>query len=88
MARNKTKGSRSTVRAPRAGQGKGQHGGRREGAGHPTLFGEKLERRTVNLLPYEIEYLEELGRGNVSEGIRSLIRLYTAPSYPASDVER
>lgn len=48
------------------------HGGAREGAGRPALDGGSV-RVTVTLTPAHVAKAEELGGGNVSEGIRKAL---------------
>ncbi len=55
-------------------------GGRREGAGRPSLYTEPLIRRTVTLPESYIVQLERLGNGNLSEGIRYLVEFARTPS--------
>ncbi len=55
-------------------------GGRREGAGRPSLYTEPLIRRTVTLPASYIVQLERLGNGNLSEGIRYLVEFACTPS--------
>lgn len=45
-----------------------QHGGQREGAGRPKIYG-KAVRKTVYLGIVEMNYLLDLGEGNLSRGI-------------------
>jgi|SRR5581483_9299110 len=47
-------------------------GGRRAGAGRPS-YGEELVRRTISLPETHLSFLEGVGEGNVSEGIRRLV---------------
>lgn len=48
-------------------------GGLRQGAGPPVQFSQGLKRRTVSLPPEHLRFLEELGAGNLSLGLRRLI---------------
>ena len=51
-----------------------RHGGKRQGAGRPALTeGEKTRSITVTLPERDIEYLEQAGGGNRSEGMRRII---------------
>ncbi len=54
------------------------HGGIRKGAGPKRKF-DKLERRTVTLMPEQVEILEKLGNGNLSLGIRKVLEMNTQP---------
>jgi len=47
-----------------------KHGGARQGAGKPALYGKPMIRKNVMLDPETIEILKALGGGNLSEGIR------------------
>jgi len=50
------------------------HGGKRAGAGRPALTeGEKVRAITVTLSERDIAFLERIGDGNRSAGIRRLI---------------
>lgn len=49
------------------------HGGKREGAGRKPVGHLPAVRKTVTLPPEHIEYLIDLGAGNLSLGIRRLI---------------
>jgi len=48
----------------------GARGGRRPGAGRPPAYREPLLRKTVTLPASYVEQLVDLGRGNLSNGIR------------------
>jgi hypothetical protein len=47
-------------------------GGSREGAGRPSLSDEDTVRKTVTIPESVAEYLEEVGGGNASAGVRKL----------------
>ena len=47
-----------------------KHGGKRQGAGKPALYGVAMKRYNVMLDPETVKVLKELGGGNLSEGIR------------------
>lgn len=47
------------------------HGGKREGAGKPALYGEPMERKNVMLDQKTIEFYTKIGGGNLSAGIRN-----------------
>ena len=47
-----------------------KHGGARQGAGKPALYGKPMIRKNVMLDPETIEIFKALGGGNLSEGIR------------------
>lgn len=49
-----------------------KRGGRREGAGRPPT-GTALHSLTVRLTPEQIDRLRELGNGNASRGVRTLL---------------
>jgi hypothetical protein len=49
---------------------KNNHGGKRERAGKPALFGVPMKRKNVMLDVATIEKLLKIGNGNLSEGIR------------------
>lgn len=57
-----------------------KHGGAREGAGRPHLDGSKpgegepVEPVTISLTAADRKFLRELGDGNVSAGVRRLIK--------------
>lgn len=61
---------------------RGQHGGKREGAGRPSITGEEMQVYQVTLPPSVAEYIRELGtpigskQGNLSDGIRKLAEWY------------
>lgn len=59
---------------------KSGRGGKRAGAGRPSTFLE-LERATVTLTPDQIVYLERLGNGNISAGIRRAIAKSKEPPF-------
>lgn len=52
---------------------KRKHGGRRKGAGRPTLGAAKLKRINVMLGDEHIERGREIGGGNLSVGVRKAI---------------
>ena len=52
---------------------KPKRGGRREGAGRPRTFSQDAVRLSVTLERAHVEWLRELGEGNVSAGIRRLL---------------
>lgn len=47
-------------------------GGSREGAGRPSLSDEDTVRKTITVPESVAEYLEEVGDGNASAGVRRL----------------
>lgn len=47
-------------------------GGAREGSGHPPLSDEPTVRKTVTVPKSVAKYLEEVGDGNASAGVRQL----------------
>ena len=49
------------------------HGGYREGSGREVLYEEKMRRVTVTLPQADMEYLKELGAGNLSAGVREAV---------------
>jgi hypothetical protein len=49
------------------------HGGKRAGAGRPSLGPAKLQRVDVRLTADDIAYLRSLGAGNLSAGVRRLV---------------
>ena len=51
-----------------------KHGGTREGAGKPALYGKAMKRVNVMLDPETIEFYTKQGKGNLSEGIREYWR--------------
>ena len=52
-------------------------GGKREGAGKPTLYGERMVRAEI-LIPQEAkEFFVSLGEGNLSAGVRMAWRSLT-----------
>ncbi len=55
-------------------------GGRRAGAGRPSLYTEPLLRSTVTLPESYSAQLRRLGNGNLSEGIRSLVEFARTPA--------
>ena len=53
----------------------GNRGGKREGAGRPRFNEDEQMKRTTLYLPESmIEALRTYGQGNVSQGIRALVR--------------
>ena len=59
-------------------------GGKREGAGKPTLYGERMVRAEI-LIPQEAkEFFVSLGEGNLSAGVRMAWRSLTQRAADAS----
>jgi hypothetical protein len=58
---------------------RGNHGGRRAGAGRPPAYTEPLLRKTVTLPESYVGHLQAYGRGNLSEGIRLLVEFACTP---------
>lgn len=52
------------------------HGGKREGAGRKPL-GPPLVRVTITVTPADLAALKQLGKNNVSEGVRQALRFST-----------
>ncbi len=59
---------------PYAGRVKLSHGGARPGAGRRPRYGKPMLRKTIRLTQEEITRLEQLGAGNLSEGVRTALR--------------
>lgn len=59
---------------PYAGKVKHSHGRPRPGAGRHPRFGQPMVRKTIRLTEREIARLEQLGAGNISEGVRTALR--------------
>lgn len=53
-----------------------QHGGKRKGAGRPPLGDEATVPKRLTAPPSYWERLKRIGEGNMSEGLRKLIRWY------------
>ena len=60
------------------------HGGKREGAGRPALYGKAMKRINVMLDEETIAFYTEQGEGNLSEGIRKHWRSLTKRAADAS----
>ena len=61
-----------------------KHGGKREGAGKPALYGERMVRAEI-LIPREAkEFFISLGEGNLSAGVRMAWRSLTKRAADAS----
>ena len=61
-----------------------KHGGKREGAGKPALYGERMVRAEI-LIPQEAkEFFISLGEGNLSAGVRMAWRSLTQRAADAS----
>ena len=56
---------------------KNKHGGKREGAKRPPIYGEAMERTEVYLPKEAKVFYRKLGKGNLSEGIRLAWRSLT-----------
>lgn len=54
-----------------------QHGGKREGAKRPPIYGEAMQRTEIYLPKEAKVFFRKLGKGNVSEGIRLAWRSLT-----------
>lgn len=60
-----------------------QHGGRRAGAGRPPKGDTKMDRKvSVMLTPEQAAYLEHIGGGNMSEGLRIVIAAHREQQEP------
>ena len=64
------------------------HGGKRKGAGKPALFDAPMERKNIMLNEQSIEFLQKLGKGNLSAGIREAVRLLTTRRADAEKMRR
>ena len=63
---------------------KSKHGGKREGAKRPALYGEAMKRKEVMLPDEAIEFFLALGEGNLSAGVRMAWRSLTKRAADAS----
>ena len=59
------------------------HGGARPGAGRKPLSPQGLERTTVTLPPDLLAAAEQIGAGNVSDGVRVALLHWLADNAPA-----
>jgi hypothetical protein len=59
---------------------KKEHGGRRSNAGRPQLTDTPTVTYSITLHPADRDYLREVGKGNVSAGIRALIEFHKTHS--------
>jgi len=63
-----------------ADKSKRGHGGRRSSAGRPQLTETPTTTYSITLHPADRDYLREVGKGNVSAGIRALIAFHKTHS--------
>ena len=64
---------------------KNKHGGKREGAKRPPIYGEAMERTEVYLPKEAKVFYRKLGKGNLSEGIRLAWRSLTQHALDGGD---
>ena len=64
---------------------KNKHGGKREGAKRPPIYGEAMERTEVYLPKEAKVFYRKLGKGNLSEGIRLAWRSLTQLALDGGD---
>mgnify|MGYP006892282781 CR=1 FL=1 len=49
-------------------------GGRRKGAGRDPTYDEPMQRKTISVPASHVEHLKRVGDGNISKGVRRLVK--------------
>jgi len=60
-----------------------RHGGRRPGAGRKPSEKGRMRKVAITLPDADVDYLRAVGEGNISSGVRRLIREISVLSTPA-----